>query len=143
VLSTGGSTQHLRDLLPVLAAQPSQPNPVPWNVEIAQGSFVQREFTFTAPDGTPLDVEGTVWEYILRDKTGAQVFTFRTTPTIDGSLSVTSTEAATKVTFSLLPAATTSLAPGMYQQALWMNPDDETAYAWLAGELTINLVAQP
>lgn len=124
------------------AAQTGQQNPSPWNLDIDQGSSAQLTFTLTDANGAPYPMTDTTWEYVARSG-GDAVITITTTPSDDGSLTVTSTEELSQLALVINPAATSGLAAGTYPQALWMNPDTDTAYCWLAGSLTVSSVPQP
>jgi len=114
-----------------------------WNTVVDQGSAAQYTFTFTATGGAPYPMTGTTWEYIVRNSGGTQEILLTTTPNSEGSLTVSSTSSLSQVTLVLNPAATSGLAPGVYNHAIWMDPGTANAYCWLTGTLTVSTVPQP
>jgi hypothetical protein len=119
--------------------------PAAWNLNTGQGSAAQYAFTLTTLSGAPYPVDDTTWEYVVRPVSGLgdPLMTITTTPTADGSLTVTSTDVLTQVTLALTPVATSGMAAGPYSHALWMDPGTDSAYCWLTGALQVNLIPQP
>lgn len=111
-----------------------------WNWQLAQGSEANAQLTFTQ-NGSPYDLTGLTWEYVVRDSGGAVQFSLTTTANTQGVLTV-DTVAAT-VTVTLYAAATVSLSPGPYRHALWSDPGEPTATLWTAGAFAVVSVPQP
>lgn len=114
------------------------------------GAEQQWLFTFTtgAPGGlTPWPISGYTWEYVTRtsatDLTVPPLIKITTTPGSAGLLTVTSTSAVSSVLLAMYPAATVSLTPGTYYQALWANSGTTTALTIFNGLLLINGAPQP
>lgn len=120
-----------------------------WTLQMPAGSLEEYTFTFTVPGPlatTPYPISGATWEYVVRDtptELGAPVIELTTAPSLAGILTVTATASLSQVLLTLNPAATVSLAPGSYYQALWMNPGTDAAFAWLTGLLQIDGNPQP
>jgi hypothetical protein len=111
----------------------------------AAGSQWQQTFTLTNPDGTPINLTGLTWEFVIRptvqDAAVPPLVSVTTTPTSQGSITVTPLTGI--VTVTLTPAATTLLGKGQRPHALWSNPGTPTAITWVAGNFTTQLVANP
>jgi hypothetical protein len=115
-----------------------------WDAVVCTGSVILNAFTITNDDGTPYNVSGLTWEYVVHadPADAAPVISVTTTPNAQGSLTVTTTP-TTQVALSLLHAATAALAPAVYRHALWSNPGLPSALCWVQGTLTVARVAQP
>jgi hypothetical protein len=122
--------------------------PQVWTLELAAGSSMNATFTFTtgAPGGTtPYSITSN-WEYVVRatpTSTGSPLFSVTTTPSASGVITVTDTSSVSQIVLALYPAATASLAPGGFAQALWMDPGLTTAFCWANGSLMITGAPQP
>lgn len=125
---------------------------VPWNLTIPAGSLVQYTFTFSTVDPstgqtTPYTITGATWEYVVRtsatDTTPGGVFNLTTTPSVNGSLQITSSSTLSQALLTINPGATATLAPNTYYHALWMNPGSATAYTWVTGSFVVVGNPQP
>jgi hypothetical protein len=120
--------------------------PNTWNWQVPNGSVGPVTLVITNPDGSPYDIDGLTWEYVVRPgavvPVGAVLFSLTTTPNESGLLVVT-TSPTSQVAVTLYPAATAGLSPGTYTHALWSNPGTDTATLWAAGRLLVVAVAQP
>lgn len=143
LLSTNGPVQNLSALLAMPDVPDSPGGPIEWDASISKGTNRQFEFVIKALNGTPYPMGGTTWAYIVRAQDGSEVVDITTTPTSEGSLTVTATDDLSEVTLTINPAATAALDPGTYQHALWMNPGTVNAFVWASGPLQINSVPQP
>ena len=123
--------------------------PQVWTLELAAGSAMNATFTFTtgAPGGvTPYSISGATWEYVVRATPttgGTPLIEVTTTVSSAGLITATSTSTLSQILLALYPAATASLAPGAYSQALWQNPSTTTAFCWALGSLVITGAPQP
>jgi hypothetical protein len=120
-----------------------------WTLRMPAGTLQQWAFTFTIPEpatSPPYPLGGSFFEWVVRDTaTGAG------TPVIDitqsaaaaGQITVTSTPVLSQVLLTIYPAATVTLAPGTYDQSLWMNPGTTGAYSWVSGPLILIGNPQP
>ena len=117
--------------------------PQAWNLSMGAGSTQDWVFTFTYPStGALYPLTGLTWEYVARNSAGTAVISVTTAANSQGVLSVGT--AASTVELLLYPAATSSLAVGQYEHALWSNPGSATsAYTWLGGVLSVGVNAQP
>ncbi len=115
-----------------------------WDTVIPTGSAMSNAFTITNDDGTPYNISGLTWEYVVHaDPADATpVISVTPTPNAQGSLAVT-TSPTSAVTVNLLHAATAALPPAAYRHALWSNPGLTSALCWIQGNLTVARVAQP
>lgn len=123
-------------------------NAVPtWTLVMPQGSAQLWNFVFTeVASGDPFPISGSTWEYVVRSASGVSaplVFMLTTTVTIYGVLTVTETSSLSQVQMDMYPDATSSLAPGAYYHALWMNPGTTGAYSWFLGLLQVEASPGP
>jgi hypothetical protein len=122
----------------------------PWSLRMDAGAEQQWLFTFTtgAPGGTtPWPISGATWEYVARtsatDLTVPPLIKINTSAGSAGLLTVTSTATTSSVQLAMYPAATVSLTPGTFYQALWMWPGTTSAVTIFNGLLLINGAPQP
>jgi len=124
---------------------PSSTSVQPWNLNLPAGSYQAWQFQMTERGSlTPYPFSGTTWEYVVRAtpaSSGAALITVTTTVSSDGLITVT--DATATVLLEIYAAATASLAPGTYYHALWMNPGEATAFAWVSGPLVIAGAPEP
>lgn len=115
-----------------------------WDAVVPTGSAMSNAFTITNDDGTPYNIGGLTWEYVVHadPADAAPVISVTTTPNSQGALTVT-TSPTSQVALSLLHAATAALRPAAYRHALWSNPGLPGALCWFQGSLTVAPVAQP
>ena len=115
-----------------------------WDTTVLTGSSMDNAFTFTNADGTPYNIVGLTWEYVVHaDRADATpLISVTPTPNTQGSLTVTTSPAST-VSVNLTHAATATLPPATYWHALWSNPGQPSALCWIQGTLTVARVAQP
>lgn len=115
-----------------------------WDTMVLAGSVMNNAFALTNDDGTPYNVSGLTWEFVVHadPEDGTPLISVSTTPNAQGSLTVT-TSPTSQVSLSLLHAATAALPPGVYSHALWSNPGLSSALCWTQGQFTIKPVAQP
>lgn len=115
-----------------------------WNWQVPLGGEQNALLTFTQ-NGTPYDLTGLAWEYVVRGPAGsagdAILFTLTTTPSANGVLTVDTV--ADTVTITLYAAATANLSPGPYRHALWSNPGQPSATPWVSGNFQVISVPQP
>lgn len=104
-------------------------------------------FSIQNADGSPYNITGLTWEYVVRrdasDAFTASVIELTSTPNAQGVVTPNVTDST--VTVTLYPAATLPFPPrAVYAHALWSDPGDaESATNWLYGSFIINQVAQP
>lgn len=122
----------------------------PWSLRMDQGAEQQWLFTFTtgAPGGvTPWPISGSTFEYVARtsatDLMVPPLIKITTSPSSAGLLTVTSNSATSSVQLTMYPAATVSLTPGTYYQALWASPGTTSAVTIFNGLLLITGAPQP
>lgn len=115
-----------------------------WDTVLPVGASMNNAFALANDDGTPYNVSGLTWEYVVHaDPADAlPVISVTTTPNAQGSLVVT-TSPTTQVALNLLRAATVALPPAVYRHALWSNPGQPSSICWMQGTLTVACVAQP
>jgi hypothetical protein len=115
-----------------------------WDAVLPAGSAMSAAFGLSNDDGTPYNVSGLTWEYVVHSDPAdaSPLISVTTTPNAQGSLTVT-TSPTTQVALSLLHAATAALPPAAYRHALWSNPGQPSALCWMQGTLTVARVAQP
>lgn len=121
-----------------------------WSLRMPAGSVQQWLFGFTtgAPGGTTSwPISGATWEYVARtsatDLTVPPLIKITTSSSAAGLLTVTASATVSSVLLAMNPAATVSLAPGTYYQALWQNPGTATAMCIFDGLLLIDGAPQP
>jgi hypothetical protein len=115
-----------------------------WTVQL--GSTQNASFVFQNADGTPYNIVGMTWEYVVRldgdDSSLTPLIKVTTTANAQGVLSV-NTGTAT-VSLTLNPAATANLpSRSLYAHTLWGNPGTTTATAWVTGQFLTSAIAQP
>ncbi|MFE5868800.1 hypothetical protein ACFQ6V_09120 [Streptomyces roseifaciens] len=119
--------------------------PMQWNTTTAAGSQWAQTFTLTKPDGTPLDITGLVWEFVIRpavtDTAQPPLVKVTTTASSQGQITVTTSTASVQVV--LAPAATSLLGRGARPFSLWSNPGTPTAVCWVEGSFHSQPVAGP
>lgn len=115
-----------------------------WNWQVALGSEANALLTFTQ-NGAPYPLAGLTWEYVVRGPSGgsddAILISLTTTSSASGVLTVDTV--ADTVTITLYAAATQALSPGPYRAALWSNPGQPSATAWVSGAFQVISVPQP
>lgn len=115
------------------------------NFSTAAGSQWQQTFTLTDSTGTPLDLTGLAWEFVIRpsvtDATAPALVQVTTTASAQGQIAVTPLTGT--VTVMLTPAATGPLGKGARPYCLWSNPGTTTAICWVEGVFKTQLVATP
>lgn len=98
--------------------------PLRWRTAVAAGAQWSATFTLLDDDGTPMDISGKTFEFVIRpnaaDVTAPPLVTVTTAATAQGYLTVNTVAATVQVV--LAPAATTLLGIGCRPFALWMNP---------------------
>lgn len=120
---------------------PGLPNQ--WNAFTPAGSQWIQAFTLQNDDGTPVNVTGWTWEFVIRehvtDATSPALVQVTTTPSSQGYITVDTVTGT--VTVVLNPAATALLSKGARPYTLWSNPGTTTALAWVDGTFNSQLVA--
>lgn len=123
---------------------PTSTSITPWNLSMPAGSYGAWELAF-ATGTQPYPITGATWEYVARtsqaDLTVPPLIKITTTLSAAGLLTVTT--AAATVLLEIYSAATAGLAPGTYYHAVWMDPGDDDAFAWVTGSLIIAGNPQP
>jgi len=115
-----------------------------WTIQV--GSQETASFLFQNPDGTPYNIVGFTWEYVVRldgtDSSVTPLIKLTTTPNSQGAITVNTGTATVAVTLN--PAATATLpVRQLYAHALWGNPGTTTATPWVSGQFLTTAVAQP
>lgn len=115
-----------------------------WNWQLALGSETNALLTFQQ-NGQPYTLPSTDWEYVVRGPSGgsndAILFTLTTTATANGVLTID--VGAGTVYITVYAAATQPLSPGPYRHALWSDPGQPSATAWVSGAFQVISVPQP
>lgn len=127
--------------MPVLV--PAGAPPLNWTLTTVTGSYASYVITIADQLGDPWDTDGTTWSYVANISagySGPPVLSVTTTPTSAGMLTVTSTGVVELV---LYPAATAALKAGDYRHTLWMDPGEQSAFAWATGTLAVESSPQP
>lgn len=121
-----------------MAALPNQ-----WNASAAAGSQWSQSFQLVNDDGTPVNVTGWTWEFVIRPSVNdtASPALVQVTTTANSQGYITVNTATATVTVVLNPAATTPLSKGSRPYTLWSNPGTTTAVAWVDGMFNTQLVA--
>ena len=112
------------------------------------GTLLQRNVSITVPGtGAAYDITSlTDWEYVVRPTatdSGSALISVTTTANSQGVITIVSATATPQLLLTLYPAATASLAPSQYAQALWSEPGTSSAFTWLSGALVIQGNPQP
>lgn len=119
--------------------------PNQWNASSAAGSQWAQAFTLQNDDGTPVNVTGWTWEFVIRptvaDTVSPALVQVTTTAGAQGYITVDTTTATVMVVLN--PAATSLLGRGARPYALWSNPGTTTALAWVEGVFNSQLIATP
>lgn len=119
--------------------------PTTANFATAAGSLWRQTFTLTDSDGTPIDLTGLAWEFVIRptatDTTTPALVAVTTTPSSQGQIDVVPLTGS--VTVTLTSAATTPLGKGARPYALWSSPGGGTQTTWAQGVFNTLIVAQP
>lgn len=108
------------------------------------GSVWAETYTLTNPDGTPIDLTGLVFEFVIRPNTSdttspALVQVTSSSSNAQGGIAVTPLAGTVAVT--LTPAATALLKQGARPYTLWSQPGTSSAVAWVTGTFNSMLVA--
>lgn len=116
-----------------------------WNWTVPLGSLQPATFTLENPDGTPYNITGATWEYVVRldgmDTSINPIIKITTASTAEGVLNVDVPTATLGLVLN--PAATASLRPNsLFAHALWMNPGTATAFCWFSGQFLVSSAAQ-
>lgn len=117
--------------------------PNQWNASSPAGSQWAQNFQLQNDDGTPVNVSGWTWEFIIRpnvtDATSPALVQVTTSATAQGYITIDAVTAT--VTVVLAPAATVLLGKGARPYTLWSNPGTTQAVAWVDGTFNTQLVA--
>jgi hypothetical protein len=120
---------------------PGLPNQ--WNAFTPAGSQWIQAFTLQNDDGTPVNIAGWTWEFVIRpnttDTASPALVQVTTTSSAQGYITVDTVTGT--VTVVLNPAATALLSKGARPYTLWSNPGTTTALAWVDGTFNSQLVA--
>lgn len=123
-----------------MSALPNQ-----WNASSPAGSQWSQSFQLVNDDGTPVNVTGWTWEFVIRptvaDTASPALVQVTTTVSAQGYITVNTTTATVMVVLN--PAATSLLGKGAKPYALWSNPGTTTATAWVEGTFNSQLIATP
>jgi len=119
--------------------------PNQWNASSPAGSQWSQAFTLQNDDGTPVNVTGWTWEFVIRptvaDMTSPALVQVTTTVNAQGYITVDTVTATVMVVLN--PAATTLLGKGARPYALWSQPGTSLALAWVEGVFNSQLIANP
>lgn len=117
--------------------------PNQWNTTTPAGSQWAQAFQLQNDDGTPVDITGWTWEFVIRptvvDTASPALVQVTTTVTAQGYITVNISTATVIVV--LAPAATALLGKGARPYALWSQPGTTQATAWVEGAFNTQLVA--
>jgi hypothetical protein len=117
--------------------------PNQWNATAAAGSQWAQAFQLQNDDGTPVNITGWTWEFVIRltvtDAASPALVQVTTAANSQGYITVNTTTAT--VTVVLNPAATSQLGKGAKPYTLWSNPGTTTATAWVDGTFNSQLIA--
>lgn len=121
-----------------MASLPNQ-----WNTTAAAGSQWAQAFQMQNDDGTPVNVTGWTWEFVIRpnvtDTASPARVQVTTAASTQGYITVDTTTAT--VTVVLSPAATAGFGRSAQPFTLWSNPGTSQALAWVDGIFNTQLVA--
>lgn len=119
--------------------------PNQWNTSSPAGSQWAQAFQLVNDDGTPVNVSGWTWEFVIRpavtDTASPALVQVTTTVNAQGYITVNTATATVMVVLN--PAATALLQKGARPYALWSNPGTTTAVAWVEGMFNSQLIANP
>jgi len=117
--------------------------PNQWNTTAAAGSQWAQAFQLVNDDGTPVNVTGWTWEFVIRptvnDTASPALVQVTTTVSAQGYITVDTVTATVMVVLN--PAATALLGKGARPYTLWSNPGTTQAVAWVDGIFNTQLVA--
>ncbi|MER6778485.1 MULTISPECIES: hypothetical protein [unclassified Streptomyces] len=117
--------------------------PLRWRTATVAGTQWSATFTLLDDDGTPMDISGKVFEFVIRptaaDTTLPPLVAVTATATAQGYLTVDTLTATIQVV--LTPAATTLLGTGCRPFALWMDPGQPDATCLVEGPFYSRLVS--
>lgn len=123
-----------------MASLPNQ-----WNASSPAGSQWAQAFQLVNDDGSPVNITGWTWEFVIRptvgDTASPALVQVSTTVTAQGYITVNTVTATVMVVLN--PAATSLLKKGARPYALWSNPGTTTACAWVDGVFNSQLIANP
>ena len=110
----------------------------------AAGSQWVQSYTLQNDDGTPLNITGKSFEFVIRPSTTdhtapAMVSVNSTAATVQGYITVTTLTSTVQVVLS--PTATTLLGASAYPYTLWMDPSLPDATALVVGTFYSSLVS--
>ncbi|GAA3267783.1 hypothetical protein [Streptomyces lavendulae] len=116
--------------------------PLPWRTSTVAGAQWSAAFTLLDDDGTPMDIVGKMFEFVIRpssaDVTVPPLVKVTTTATAQGYLTVDMVAATIQVV--LTPAATILLGTGCRPFALWMDPGQPDQTCLVEGPFYSRLV---
>ena len=117
--------------------------PNQWNTTAAAGSQWSQVFQMQNDDGTPVDLAGLTWEFVIRPTVSdtASPALVQVTTTVNAQGYITVNTVTGTVTVVLNPAATSLLGKGARPYTLWSQPGTNTAVAWVDGVFNTQLVA--
>lgn len=123
-----------------MSALPNQ-----WNASGPAGSQWTQAFQLVNDDGTPVNITGWTWEFVIRptvvDTASPALVQVSTTVNSQGYITVDTTTATVMVVLN--PAATSPLGKGARPYALWSQPGTTAATAWVEGVFNSQLIAAP
>lgn len=114
-----------------------------WNAQAAAGSQWAQAFQLVNDDGTPVNVTGWTWEFVIRPNVNdaASPAQVQVTTTVNAQGYITVDTVTATVMVVLNPAATTLLGKSAKPYTLWSNPGTTTALAWVDGIFNTQLIA--
>ncbi|MEU8839935.1 hypothetical protein AB0D97_12510 [Streptomyces roseus] len=117
--------------------------PLRWRTATVAGAQWAATFTLLDDDGTPMDISGKTFEFVIRpnaaDATMPPLVEVTATATAQGYLTVDTLTATIQVV--LTPAATTLLGTGCRPFALWMDPGQAAQTCLVEGPFYSRLVS--
>lgn len=119
--------------------------PNQWNTTTPAGSQWAQAFQFHNDDGTPVNVSGWTWEFVIRpavtDIASPALVQVTTTVSAQGYITVDTTTATVMVVLN--PAATSLLGKGARPYTLWSNSGTTQALPWVEGVFNSRPIANP
>lgn len=117
--------------------------PNQWNASSPAGSQWAQAFQLVNDDGTPVNVTGWTWEFVIRPNVAdtASPALVQVTTTVSAQGYITVDTATATVMVVLNPAATAPLGKNSRPFTLWSNPGTTTATAWVEGRFNTQIIA--
>lgn len=120
------------------------PNQV--QITVAAGSQWTQGYQLQNDDGTPMDITGATFEFVVRpsasDTTEPGLVSVNST-TNSAQGYITATPSSSSLLVVLSPTATALLGQSTYPYALWMNPGTSSQTDLVTGTAFSQLVPQP